>query len=142
MNTNIGLWIDQRRAVIVLAAGEIPEIRIIHSHADRQPGRSEGARSMVPFEALQVEADDVTQRKFAHQLQQYYEEITGIISSAKRLLIFGPGEAKLHLHTYLEAHLTKAVAMDVQPADKMTDRQIAAHVREHFKKTAEIILSR
>jgi hypothetical protein len=68
MKTNIGLWIDQRKAVVVLGSGESIEIRIVHSHADRQPGRSDGVRSIAPYEALSVEADDVSRRKFTQEM--------------------------------------------------------------------------
>jgi hypothetical protein len=65
-----------------------------------------------------------------------------IVSSAQRLLIFGPGEARLHLHKRLGSELASTCDIHVEPADKMTDRQIAAHVREHFKKSVPTILSK
>jgi ferritin-like metal-binding protein YciE len=142
MKTNIGLWIDQRRAVIVLGSGDNADIQVILSHADRQPGRIDGKRSLAPYETQRVEADDVSQRKFTGELDHYYEEILSVVRGAQSLLIFGPGEAKGHLHKHLEESLAKTCTVHVEPADKMTDRQVAAHVREHFKNAPPIILSK
>jgi hypothetical protein len=142
MKKNIGIWIDQRKAVVVVGSGESAEIRIIHSHADRQPGRINGLRSTAPYEALKVEADDVSQRKFTQEMSHYFDEILSIISGAQRLLIFGPGEARMHLHKRIASELASTCDIQVEPADKLTDRQIAAHVREHFKKPVPIILSK
>lgn len=142
MKTNIGMWIDQRRAVVVHGSGENAEVQIILSHADKQPGRIDGKRSLAAFEAQLVEADDVTQRKFTEDLDHYYDEILAAVRGAASIFIFGPGEAKGHLRKHLEAALHKACSIHVEPADKMTDRQVAAHVREHFKSAVPIILSK
>lgn len=142
MKTNIGMWIDQREAVIVLGSGESAEVKVILSHADKQPGRIDGKRSIAAFESFLVEADDVSQRKFTEDLAHYYDEILSIVSGAQALLIFGPGEAKGHLRKHLETSLARGCVIHVEPADKMTDRQIAAHVREHFKKAVPAIHSK
>ena len=133
MKTNIGLWIDHRRAVIVSESSAGAEIKVILSDADRQPGRIHGERSTAPFEAQLTEADDVSQRKFTAQLHRYYEEVIACLREAEEIFIFGPGEAKGELHKELEQALPKGCVVVVQAADKMTDRQVAAHVRDHFK---------
>ncbi len=142
MKTNIGMWIDHRKAVIVQETNSGEEINVIFSDADRQPGRSHGERSMASYEALQVQADDVTERKFTAQLQQYYGEVVARVRHAKRLLVFGPGEAKGQLVKELEKALPKGYIVTVETADKMTDRQIAAHVRDHFASKSPVITLR
>lgn len=139
MKTNIGLWIDHRRAVIVLESGAGEEIKVILSDADRQPGRIHGERSTAPYEALQVQADDVTQRKFTAELHHYYEEVVACVRHAEGLLVFGPGEAKGQFVKELEKSLPKGFVVVVETADKMTDRQIAAHVRNHFAHESPVI---
>ncbi|MDZ4401741.1 hypothetical protein [Prosthecobacter sp.] len=139
MKTNIGLWIDHRRAVIVSESSAGEEIKVILSDADRQPGRIHGERSTTPFEAQLTEADDVSQRKFTAQLHRYYEEVIACVREAEEIFIFGPGEAKGELHKELEKALPKGCVVVVETADKMTDRQIAARVRDHFKHDAPAI---
>jgi hypothetical protein len=128
----IGLWLDQRRAVIVQhkAAGE--EITEILSAADRHPGHTAGRQANASHEAQLTEADDVSERKFTAQLQRYYAEIIECVRHAEAVFIMGPGEAKGHLRKQLADAVPKGCSVTVEPADKMTDRQIAARVREHF----------
>jgi hypothetical protein len=48
--------------------------------------------------------------------------------------IFGPGEAKGELKKRLESKGFKGHILAVETVDKMTDRQIAAKVREHLRR--------
>ena len=139
MKTNIGLWIDHRKAVIVLDFSAEEGTKVILSDTDRQPGRIHGERSNDSFETLQVKADDVQERKFTAHLHHYYAEVVECVRHAKALLVFGPGEAKGQLVKELEQTLPKDCVVTVETADKMTDRQIAAHVREHFKAANPVI---
>lgn len=130
MNKQIGLWIDHRKAVIAQSSGAEEEIKVILSHADRQPGRQDGVRSGEKHESLQVPADDVKDRKFAQQLNAYYDEVIAVVHEAESLMIFGPGEAKGEFKKRLESKKPSGRTVTVETADKMTDRQIAAKVRQ------------
>ena len=134
MKTTAGLWIDHRKAVIAIVSAEGEETLEIKSNVEKQPGRFAGVRSTTPYEAQLVQADDSREREFTGHLNQYYAEVIAAIRDAESILIFGPGEAKGELkkrleHTKLGGHI---IAMET--ADKMTDRQIAAKVREYFHK--------
>ncbi|CAN5822808.1 hypothetical protein BH11VER1_BH11VER1_23990 [soil metagenome] len=133
MKTNMGLWVDHRRAVVLAVSPEGGEdAQVILSHADRQPGRRDGERSATKFESLQVAADDVNDRKFEHHLNTYYDQIIACVHGAGKLLIFGPGEAKGEFRKRLEKEKPSDRVVTVETTDKMTDRQIAAKVREFF----------
>jgi hypothetical protein len=54
------------------------------------------------------------------------------IRDADSIQIFGPGEVKGELEKRLESEGLKAHILAIEPVDKMTDRQIAAKVRERF----------
>ncbi len=132
MKTTAGLWIDHRKAVIAIVSAEGEETMEIRSDVEKQPGRFAGIRSTTPFEAQQVQADDSREREFTGELHRYYDEVIAAIRGAESILIFGPGEAKGELkkrleHAGLGQHITA-----METADKMTDRQIAAKVREYF----------
>ncbi len=138
MNKHIGLWIDHRRAVIVPASGSDADIKVILSHADRQPGRQDGVPSGEKHEALRVPADDVKDRKFAQQLNTYYDGVIAFVHEAESLLIFGPGEAKGEFRKRLEKEKPGTRTVKLETADKMTDRQIAAKARNHFQQAAPV----
>jgi stalled ribosome rescue protein Dom34 len=132
MKTTAGLWIDHRKAVIAIVSADGEETMEIRSDVEEQPGRFAGIRSTTPYEAQQVQADDSREREFTGELHRYYDEVIAAIRDAESILIFGPGEAKGELkkrleHAGLGQHITA-----LETADKMTDRQIAAKVREYF----------
>jgi hypothetical protein len=50
------------------------------------------------------------------------------------LLIFGPGEAKLELNERLRRAKTPvARTVEIETADKLTEPQIVAKVKQHFR---------
>jgi len=128
-----GVWIDRRRAVIVLLSSQGEETLEITSNIEKRLGRSEGNQPTASYEAQLVKADNSRERKLAGQLDQYYAEVTAAFRGAESLLIFGPGEAKGELKRYLEQAKLGEAIVAVEPADKMTDPQIAAKVRDYFK---------
>ena len=134
MKTIVGLWIDHRKAVIAEISDKGERTKVIESNVEKQPGRFAGTRSTTSYESQKVQADDSREREFTGHLHGYYDEIIAAISDAESILIFGPGEAKGELKKRLERkkHDVRIVAMET--ADKMTDRQIAARVREYFSR--------
>lgn len=133
MKVNIGLWINHRKAVIVFESIAGSEIHVILSDAERQPGRIAGTRSNTSFIAQCFKAEGVTQRKFTADLHHYYQDVVAFVHHATSLLVFGPGEAKGELVRELEPAMPKGFPVAVETADRMTDRQITAHVCDFFK---------
>ncbi len=127
-----GLCIDHRKAVIVTISAEGEKTIEIRSHVEKQPGRFEGVRSTVPFEAQLIKADDSRERKFMGKLDQYYAEVIEAIREAQALLIFGPGEAKGEFKTHLDHAKFQGNIFALETTDQMTDRQVTAKVVEHF----------
>jgi stalled ribosome rescue protein Dom34 len=137
MNKNAvhaGVWIDHREAVIVIVSKQGVETKTIASHVEKQPGRLEGVRSTAPYEAQQVSAEDSHEREFTNNLERYYDHVVESIGDVESVLIIGPGEAKGEFKKRIEKHWPKEHIFAVETADKMTDRQIAAKVRECFQK--------
>ena len=133
MKAMAGLWIDHRKAVITLVSDDGEKTTEIRSNAEKQPGRIEGVRSTAPFEAHNVKPDDGREREFTDHLNHYYDEVIAAIREAASIMIFGPGEAKGELRKRLECAKLGERIIAVETADKMTDRQIEAKVRECFQ---------
>jgi len=128
-----GLWIDHRKAIVVTLSdtGEETTTEVL-SNAEKQLGRSEGKRSTLPFEAQQVPKDDKQQRGFTKHLKGFYDEVLSTIRDAHAVLVFGPGEAKGELKKLMEqGNLGKRI-LAIETVDKMTDREVAAKVREGY----------
>jgi len=133
MKTIVGVWIDHRKAVMTRISDRGEESKVIESNVEKHAGRIAGVRSTTPYEAQKVQADDRRQREFTVHLQRYYDEVIAAFGDAEAILIFGPGEAKGELQGRLEEGRLRGRIVAVETADKMTDRQIAAKVREHSR---------
>ena len=82
--------------------------------------------------------DDGGEKKYEERhrrrLEQYYDEIIGQLGQPEALLIFGPGEGKLELKERLGRSKTfSELTVDIETADKLTDPQIVARVKEYFR---------
>jgi hypothetical protein len=128
MKKNAGLWIDHKKAVIVTITDKGEEIKEIESHVERQVHRDADSHS----QSLRIPADDTRQRAFAGHLDIYYDEVISCIHDAQSVLLLGPGEAKGEIKKRMESKKFHGQIADVQTADKMTEPQIAAKVRQFF----------
>ena len=125
MSKQAGLWIDHRKAVIVLITDQGVEVKTITSDMEKHvrfTGGGDGSED--------GSSEDVRDRQFGNHLNAYYDQVISIIRDADFIQIFGPGEAKGELEKRLEHKGLKANVLAVETADKMTDRQIAVKVRE------------
>jgi hypothetical protein len=122
----IGLWIDHRKAVIVIVTDEGEELKKITSNMEKHVRFTGGTASE------DGSTEDVRDRQFGNHLNSYYDEVIAVIRGADTLQIFGPGEAKGELEKRLEHKGLKPPIVAVETLDKMTDRQISAKVREHL----------
>jgi hypothetical protein len=141
MKKNLGLWIDHRKAVVVVVTDNGEEIKLINSKVEKQLRRSVASDSKPQHGSLQVPADDLKERVFMGHLNVYYDEVIAFIREAESILIFGPGEAKGELKNRMERSKLGRHIVSIETVDKMTDRQIAARVREYFLKQSSATTS-
>jgi hypothetical protein len=126
MKKQVGLWIDHRKAVIVTITEDGEELKKITSNMEKHVRFTGGTASE------DGSTEDVRDRQFGNHLNAYYDQVIAEIRGAESIHIFGPGEAKGELEKRLEHEGLKERVLAIETVDKMTDRQIAAKVREHF----------
>ena len=126
MKKQVGLWIDHRKAVIVIITEAGEEIKEMTSNMEKHVRFTGGTGSE------DGSTEDVRDRQFRNHLNSYYDRVVAVIRGADTIQIFGPGEAKGELKKLLEHEGLKGHILAVETMDKMTDRQIAAKVRERF----------
>jgi stalled ribosome rescue protein Dom34 len=127
MKKQAGIWIDHRDAFLVFVGNGTEETERMES----------GVEKHVRFTGHASEegkAEDQRDRQFAAHLAKYYDEVISHVHDAKSILIFGPGEAKGELAKRLNTKGLGALIVGVEAADKMTDQEITAKVRQHFQK--------
>jgi len=130
MKKKIGLWIDNRVAIIVKLTDEDEQITRIYSDAEKQIRFEGGSRK----DGLQT-TETIQGRKFDMQLNNYFDDVIANIRDAEMIQIFGPGEAKDGLLKRMENDNLKELIVKIETADSMTDNQVAAKVREYFSNT-------
>jgi hypothetical protein len=134
MTNQIGLWIDHKKTVIVSINEEGESIQKIESGVEHTSHRG-GAQSRIPYSAKYQPGDDREDNYFTVHLNKYYDKVIEQVRNAESLLIIGPGEAKLEFKKRMEHEKVRVQVEGLEPVDKMTDRQIAAKIREHFQKS-------
>jgi hypothetical protein len=132
MAIKAGVWIDHHRAVVVLITDNGEEIRQIKSNVDKPFASAGGPGSKQSDRPQGFIAEDTQEHKFMNQLNAYYDEVRTCLRDADSILILGPGEAKGEFQKRLKIKKFPAHVAELKTADKMTDRQIAASVRQHF----------
>jgi stalled ribosome rescue protein Dom34 len=124
LNGKVGLWIDHRKAVIVSIKDDQEKIKSITSGMEKHVRFSGGAQK--------DSEEDQRDRRFISHLNRYYDKVITLIRDAESILVVGPGEAKVEFKKRFESGTQIGKVVSLQAADKMTDPQIAAKVREHF----------
>ncbi len=134
MSQKVGLWIDHVSAFIVYLKSDMEaEIKKVDSDVEPSIKSTGGGRSRTPYSKDGVTAEKSNQRR-RHQIKEFFDKVIENISDAEYIYLFGPGQAKKEISLELKnipALATKVLA--VEPADKMTEPQIIAKVKNFYK---------
>ena len=120
MSHNVGIWIDHKTAVIVSASEDRVTTKTLESEVGPHSPQDGGGEKR-------------SEERYGRHLDRYYDEVIRQMGKPEGLFIFGPGEAKLQLKERL-SH-SKALPerpVGIETADKLTDPQIVAKVKEHY----------
>lgn len=125
MKKQAGLWIDNRKAVIVLISGGMEEVKTIEYGVEK-PVRFLSGSALGS-------SGDMHDHRFGYHLNSYYDQVIALVRSAETIQIFGPGDAKNELEKRLKNEGLKGRALSLETTDPMTESQITAKVRELFQ---------
>jgi hypothetical protein len=137
MTQQAGIWIDHRKAVIVVLTPQGETLTIVESHVEKHPERGGDSPMTGAYEARQVPADDSRQKALTGDLNRYYDGVLAGLPEKCSLLLFGPGEAKGEFNKRLGKTRHGITVIAVETDDKMTDKQIIAKTRGHFGVAAD-----
>ena len=124
MKPKVGIWLDHKSAVIVSTSAGHVTSKTLESEVGAHPRYSgqEGGGGEKKYE-----------QRHGEQLDRYYDDIISQLGLPEAVLIFGPGEAKLELKERLSrSKALSGCTVDLETADKLTDPQIVAKVKDHF----------
>lgn len=134
MKIEAGLWIDHREAVIVLLQEKNEIVQRITSDVGKHVRYSGSSHSKASNGQHGDSAENRRDRRFDTHLNTFYDEVISSLREADSVLIMGPGEAKVELQKRLEGQGLGERVVGIEAADKMSEGQIIAQVRQHFLK--------
>jgi stalled ribosome rescue protein Dom34 len=130
MTINAGLWIDHHKAVVLLISDEGEDMRQITADDNKTAHAASGERASHSYTRNDFVAEDKLERKAESHLNKYYDDVIASLQNADSIWIIGPGEAKGELKKRIESKKLRGKIAHVETVDKMTDHEIAEHVRQ------------
>jgi hypothetical protein len=133
MKEYAGVWIDFEKAYIVAVTEESETFSCLKSNVEGRIRLAGGSRSRTLYGPQDVASEQKVQERRKHHLRLYYQEVLKHLKNADKILIMGPGKAKMELRKEMEKskELAKKLAA-VESADKMREKQVVARVRNYF----------
>jgi len=137
MKAVVGLWIDHKKAVVVTGDGS--QMLTLKSNLEKRVRFAGGDRGKTAYSANYFPADDQIDRRYTEHLNRYYTEVITHLKGAEAIIILGPGEAKIELQKRLAQEGLEKSILGIETADKLTDNQISARVRQIVNEHAEAV---
>ena len=122
-----GIWIDQKKAFIVRVAGEeYPLLLKIESKVESRVVKPGDAGIDKRSDNAFIDDQEKKQRRQRSELKHFFKEIISYLKDTDYIYLFGPGMAKEGLKNAIEVnqHLIKAKMLELENADKMTQKMI------------------
>lgn len=118
----LGIWMDHSNAHLMEfenAASGSKTIESEFTHGVKQDTLEKGEKAM--------------HHKEQHEQAAYYKQLGEVIKNYGEVLLFGPTDAKTELLNVLKTdHHFDKIKIEVKQADKMSENQQHAFVREYF----------
>ena len=133
METDAGIWIDHEKAYVVRVRNGKGSLCSIQSGVEGRVRLSGGSRTREPYGPQEKSSEQKHDNRRKHKLQDYYQSVIKMAGDCRRVVITGPGEARLELAKEMKRTKALAVRIDaVEKADKMTENQLKSHFSQRF----------
>ena len=135
MDKLYGLWVDHGKAVIVSLMNENHKVIHVESDIEGHFRLKDDSQSISPSKIQSATSESKRDFRYSKHLNIYFQHIIDLLKDAKRLFIFGPGEAKIELKKMIEKNKQFSNKIsDIETTDKLTEPQIVAKVKKYFRK--------
>jgi len=135
MEKLFGLWVDHGKAVIVSLMNENHKVIHVESDIEGHFRLKDDSQSISPSNLQGNTIESKMDSRYRNHLNIYFQHIIDLLKDAKRLFIFGPGEAKIELKKMIEKNKQFSNKIsDIETTDKLTEPQIVAKVKKYFRK--------
>lgn len=135
MEKQVGVWIDHEKAFIVSLVDGKTKITYVSSDVPGHVRLSGGSRSSMPYGPQDISPEKRIEEQYRNRLQKYYKKVIHQMDDADHIFIFGPGEARVELKKMMRKSKERfAKITGIERADKMTEPQIVAKVKQFYDK--------
>ena len=129
IENSLGIWMDHQNAHLMEFTTDPIETKTIESKFTHQEKEQTLGRS-----------ENLMHNKEQHEEADYYKELGEVIRNYNDVLLFGPTDAKVELFNVLRKdHRFADIVIEIKQADKMTENQQHAFVKEYFSKRLSLI---
>ena len=136
MKKVIGVWLDHSKAKLIKLQDGDAEITTVLSPYKRHiriPG--EGSNKTQFGAEYYSNQEYKSHHKKQHDLKSYYKDMKIRLSKFDEILLFGPTGAKKELYNHMsENKVFRSKAINLENADKMTEKEMTAYVKNYFIK--------
>ncbi len=135
MKKQTGIWLDLKEANIIdLIDEDELKVQRIHSGVDTTHAKGGSRTGGTPWGPMGKISENKVLNRRKHQEKGYFKEILEAVKTSDEILIFGPGEAKDGLISFIKDDDTRihSRVRGVETADSMTVNQKIAYVRKFF----------
>ncbi|MFB9052135.1 hypothetical protein ACFFVB_03500 [Formosa undariae] len=122
INSNLGIWMDHSTANLIDINSKHKDQSIVSQFT-----------SETKEDALN-RSESLMHNKRQQMQGKYYDKIGAQILKYKHVLLFGPTNAKVELHNYLnkDSHF-KNIEIDMESSENITHNEQLAYVKNHFE---------
>ncbi len=139
MDRFIGIWLNADYAWIVTLEGKQESMCRIDSEVEHYHVHG-GSGSGTPWGPQDARPEGKLMERKVHQLHKYYLCIIEQLQETDKLYVMGPAEAKTGLVKTLNQNPKwRNKIIIAEPAQKMTERQLVARIREVRNAMAHLV---
>lgn len=133
MLKHVGIWMDKRKAIIIVIHPEGELMTTIRSNVEEfHPKGGSGTRLKGgPQDVVQ---DSKYMEREKHQYKEYFKNVISSLPEFDSLVVFGPAQTGHRFDKELATlnHSLHNKLVGVETADSLTDNQVVAWVKEYF----------
>jgi hypothetical protein len=134
MNTVAGMWIDYRKASIVILSDKGERSLQIQSNVEKHPGRTNGRRFANSFDSPLIQADNRQKRGNSKNIEGFYEKVLSCLGDTGFVLIYGSDKEKGEFQKFIEQNNSYYhMAVTMKSVEEMTTDQLSERLHHYFK---------
>lgn len=134
MKQQTGIWIDTKKAVIVLLKEQGQTVTVIYSGIEKRARIPGETKWFTRFANRYLNFEKKKENRRSSEIRNYLKKVMHEIKSVDELVLFGPAAMKTELEKAIRKNTTHSpVIRAVETADSMTENQMVVWVKHYYQ---------